>query len=633
MGVGSFKMASDEQIEQVFNFFDLNGNRTLDREEVLAFLQSHYDPSGLKTHGTTLEEITDAIFSNNTEQLDLDGFRQVFHASVSEKDTEFVQPSKPEAAVGRIPAAKTSSFWRYLYISNRTMCLIMYFAANFILFASKFITYPCDIVVGYSVCFAKGLAQIILLNAFLVIVPVCRNVIAYLRQYRNLWRYIPFDENIDFHKLAGRVIILSSIAHTFFWILIIYFARHATEADFQVSLISHLDKIRTLPLEQLVWEWPIWTGILMLFMISVAAPFTFEKVRRAKFNLFWYTHLFLLPFLAFLMVHGIAEWMNVPQAHLWILFPCVLYIGERHNRLGRSGETQIVRVQIEKDMVALFMSKPHNHFNHFEPGMYLFLNVPCISKFEWHPFTISSAPGDPLLSLHIRASGDWTQALYTHIKSIEMKRKENNNAFPFPNVLLDGPIGAPTQLYNRFRVVILIGAGIGVTPFASVLRNIMNTWEDHRCSTCNTVKHPRNFQVQKLYFYWTTREQDNLQWFADTLNHLSEMDRENRLELYTYYSKIKRNSCVSPMALIQTLMYSKEGQDIVSGLTSRHLTQLGRPNWTEIFQSVAAAHLNEKIGVFLCGPQALDQTVERVCAEMNQKKINNVTFSYHPEKF
>jgi hypothetical protein len=40
----------------------------------------------------------------------------------------------------------------------------------------------------------------------------------------------------------------------------------------------------------------------------------------------------------------------------------------------------------------------------------------------------------------------------------------------YPRLLIDGPYGAPAQDFYKFRVVLLIGAGIGLTPFASVMR-------------------------------------------------------------------------------------------------------------------------------------------------------------------
>lgn len=31
-------------------------------------------------------------------------------------------------------------------------------------------------------------------------------------------------------------------------------------------------------------------------------------------------------------------------------------------------------------------------FFQFKPGDYIYINIPKIAKYEWHPFTISSAP-------------------------------------------------------------------------------------------------------------------------------------------------------------------------------------------------------------------------------------------------
>ena len=46
----------------------------------------------------------------------------------------------------------------------------------------------------------------------------------------------------------------------------------------------------------------------------------------------------------------------------------------------------------------------------YKAGQWLFLNCPDVSKFQWHPFTISSAPEDPFVSVHIRQVGDFTKA-------------------------------------------------------------------------------------------------------------------------------------------------------------------------------------------------------------------------------
>lgn len=44
-------------------------------------------------------------------------------------------------------------------------------------------------------------------------------------------------------------------------------------------------------------------------------------------------------------------------------------------------------------------------------GQWLWLCIPSISHLQWHPFTITSAPSDSYVSIHIRCVGDWTDEL------------------------------------------------------------------------------------------------------------------------------------------------------------------------------------------------------------------------------
>ena len=56
----------------------------------------------------------------------------------------------------------------------------------------------------------------------------------------------------------------------------------------------------------------------------------------------------------------------------------------------------------------------------FKSGDYLLLRVPKIAKFEWHPFTISSAPENKdELWLHIRSLGNWTRKLNEYFSQFD----------------------------------------------------------------------------------------------------------------------------------------------------------------------------------------------------------------------
>lgn len=107
-------------------------------------------------------------------------------------------------------------------------------------------------------------------------------------------------------------------------------------------------------------------------------------------------------------------------------------------------------------------------------------------------FTITSAPADPYVSIHIRQVGDWTQALGERVGAgpsvvaaltqAAMKggeRDEKDSGFgasrgdfveldpasaqrPLPVVRIDGPYGAPAEDVFNVEIAVLVGAGIGM---------------------------------------------------------------------------------------------------------------------------------------------------------------------------
>ena len=129
----------------------------------------------------------------------------------------------------------------------------------------------------------------------------------------------------------------------------------------------------------------------------------------------------------------------------------LIVIIDRLVRISRAREdTYIGNVIVHPaKVIELQIEKPTMQFI---PGQYLYVNIPSISKFQWHPFTITSSPQDGFISLHIKVVGDWTENLLNQVKS------------EIPKILIDGPYGAPAQDLFNFRISVIISAGIGLTP-------------------------------------------------------------------------------------------------------------------------------------------------------------------------
>ena len=56
-----------------------------------------------------------------------------------------------------------------------------------------------------------------------------------------------------------------------------------------------------------------------------------------------------------------------------------------------------------------------------------------------------------------------------------------------PQIYLDGPYGEGHQDWYRFEVSVLVGGGIGVTPFASILKDIVRRAGAPSGITCRKV--------------------------------------------------------------------------------------------------------------------------------------------------
>lgn len=109
----------------------------------------------------------------------------------------------------RSPIRKISSTLNYYLEDNwkRLWVLAVWIGIMAGLFIWKFIQYRNRYVfdvMGYCVTTAKGAAETLKLNMALILLPVCRNTITWLRNTKAA-RALPFDDNINFHKVSPRI--------------------------------------------------------------------------------------------------------------------------------------------------------------------------------------------------------------------------------------------------------------------------------------------------------------------------------------------------------------------------------------------------------------------------------------------
>ncbi|KAL1817153.1 hypothetical protein ACET3Z_019727 [Daucus carota] len=611
---------------------------------------------------------------------------------------------------GNLAKEKAYENWRQIWVMSLWLLL------NAILFTWKFKQYetmPGFQVCGYCVCIAKGAAETLKLNMALILFPVCRRTLTKLRE-TFLGAFVPFDDNINFHKIIALGIAIGVLLHTVFH-LTCNLVRISTcpKPLFMSTLGSSFDYKQPSYMD-IVMTVPGITGVIMLcimvFSFTLATHSFRRKVvklpwkfdRLAGFNAFWYSHHLLIVIYILFYIHGTMLIIGKQKTTwMYITIPVLCYSTERLLVMyDLNYEVHIIKAVIYTgNVLALYMSRPPPF--KYKSGMYLFVKCPDLSNYEWHPFSITSAPGDDYLSIHIRALGDWTNELKDRFERIcevqDAKPREGNlvrletrtnartsNVTPlgrissvaplarmsnatfnerssnverlsvasisdviqnsrsiheqpdlpepiFPKIFIKGPYGAPAQDYKEYDILLLIGLGIGATPFISILKDLLNHITPSYIDLGSNEGSFRGKVPERAYFYWITREQASFEWFKGVMDDVAEHDFNHIIEMHNYLTSVyeEGDARSALITMVQSLERAKKGVDIVSN--SKIITHFARPNWRKVFEELSQRHNKHCIGVFYCGSATLTKPLRDLCEEFTLE--TSTRFEFHKENF
>ena len=469
---------------------------------------------------------------------------------------------------------------------------------------------------------ARAAANMINLNCAFILLTVCRVSITWLRS-TFLNAILPFDNNIDFHVLIGLSIGFWSLTHT----VAHYINYHSVQIETSNLVTEQYLAFST---------GPGITGLLLVVILTVIVSTSFSKaLRKAKFEVFWYTHHLFLILFALTCIHGAFCFIKTdtpndichggPTFWKWILGPLILYSFERGLREFRGRQkTEIIRViQHPSRVYQIQFRKPGFHPR---PGQYVFLCVPEISPFQWHPLTLTSAnwcestgSSEGFHSVHIRAVGDWTNTLASRL-GCQWTSAKDPKISELPLLMVDGPYGTASQDVYDYPVSVLIGAGIGVTPYVSILKNIWYRFKHDETSTS-----PLNMKLKKVYFIWVIRDRTSFEWIIDVLNTIEQEKRmRDWIEIHSYLTESMGMKEIHTIATQEV-----EGaldRDPLTGLRAR--THYGRPNMDRIFKTIRKNHPGKDVGVFYCGPKPMSRMLLEACNKWTEATSRGTKFYY-----
>ncbi|KAI9803439.1 MAG: hypothetical protein M1833_000958 [Piccolia ochrophora] len=507
---------------------------------------------------------------------------------------------------------------------------------------------------GWGVVLSKTAAGALYPTFFFLLLSMSRWLSTFLRRFSGLSRLVNFDLSQEFHGRISVVALVLSTLHAIGHLTgtFLYGSRPARQPA--VAALLGSDAVPR-PYHAYASSIPGWTGITAYAMFWIIALMSIPTLRASNYEIFQLAHLLMFPMIALLMMHGSAALLQWPLLGYFLAFPTLTVVAERLLRLVRGFHKIPAKLEVlDGDTVCITAQIPSRRIWNYEAGQYILLQVPQISFFQWHPFTISSHIGDEL-KVHIKTDGDWTSKL---------RDLGEGTGDELKYIGIDGPFGAPAQRFQDFDHTIVVGAGIGITPFVGILADLQaREDEDNTASPSISPTAPAKVPAdsaencsaatgrgrggsdcslrahKRIDFHWIVRDRNYLLWFSDLLNRVCSPTAGHRtdcldIRIQTHVTKKRSNISTH----IFRVLLEQYGTDVhpASSLTGLiNPTRFGRPDLAGImgehYESMRQQlRLTEKdggeavdstrdkrrrqVGVFFCGAPMLGYILADQCS-------------------
>ncbi|KAL9997363.1 putative NAD(P)H oxidase (H(2)O(2)-forming) [Helianthus debilis subsp. tardiflorus] len=207
----------DSRLQTFFDMVDKDADGRISEEEVREIISLSASANMLSNIKTQAGEYAALIM----EELDPDNLGYIMIESLEtlllqsptqtvrgeSKNLSIMLSQKLRKVTDRNIIQRGYDGFKYFLQDNwqRVWVIALWIGAMAGLFTWKYIQYKNRAafdVMGHCVCVAKGAAETLKLNMALILLPVCRNTITWLRNKTKLGVVVPFDDNLNFHKVS-----------------------------------------------------------------------------------------------------------------------------------------------------------------------------------------------------------------------------------------------------------------------------------------------------------------------------------------------------------------------------------------------------------------------------------------------
>jgi len=219
-------------------------------------------------------------------------------------------------------------------------------------------------------------------------------------------------------------------------------------------------------------SYPDMLAAMVGFGLLVTAGITSIRIarRRLKYETWWIVHLYMYLALALAFAHQIvtggsfvghpltrAVWIAV-----WVSTAGMVMVFRVLQPVLRSLRHRLRVATVREETPGVFsVICSGRHIDRLAVSGGQFFQWRFLTRGLWwhaHPYSLSALPRPPYLRLTVKGLGDQSSAI-AHLK-------------PGTRVAIEGPYGAFTHHARSSHRVVLIGAGVGITPLRALLEDL-----------------------------------------------------------------------------------------------------------------------------------------------------------------